>query len=216
MVGVNEDTAQGLLNEDGVLEVGRGSFSIEPFLYANGRLITWNEARKRQRLARGVPIPSVEWTAGALALTVTAYATGQPGRASLFARYRVRNRAERPLRATLFLAVRPFQVNPPWQFLNTPGGIARISALEYDGTRVRVNGSRMIVPLTTAAAPGAFDRLLATQLGAAAAERLSDGESGIFVGLANRAITAVPLAEVRSPKSPPDMALVRLAQELAQ
>ena len=31
---------------------------------------------------------------------------------------------------TLVLAVRPFQVNPPSQFLNTPGGVSPIRALE--------------------------------------------------------------------------------------
>ena len=37
----------------------------------------------------------------------------------------VRNQHTRTAEGTLFVAVRPFQVNPPYQFLNTPGGACR-------------------------------------------------------------------------------------------
>ncbi len=65
-------------------------------------------------------------------------------------------------------------------------------------------------------APGAFDRLLATRLGVAAAERLAAGEAGVFMALVNGAIAPVPLAQALSPKPPPDPELVRLAQLLAR
>jgi 6-phosphofructokinase 1 len=67
-------------------------------------------------------------------------------------------------------------------------------------------------------APGAFDRLLATRLGAAAVERLADGAAGggCFMALAKGAIAPVPLAQVLEPKPPPDPELVRLAQLLAR
>jgi putative intracellular protease/amidase len=45
-------------------------------------------------------------------------------------------------------------------------------------------------------APGAFDRLLATRLGAAATERLSRGEHGVLLGLLASEITPTPLEEV--------------------
>ena len=35
-----------------------------------------------------------------------------------------RERRSRRRPCELYLAIRPFQVNPPWQFLNTPGGVA--------------------------------------------------------------------------------------------
>jgi hypothetical protein len=38
------------------------------------------------------------------------------------------------------LALRPWQVNPPQQFLATPGGVSPIGQLSWDGREVRVNG----------------------------------------------------------------------------
>ncbi len=46
------------------------------------------------------------------------------------------------------LALRPFQVNPPTQFLNTTGGVAPIRTLQWDGSAIAVNGERRFFPLT--------------------------------------------------------------------
>ena len=63
--------------------------------------------------------------------------------------------------------------------------------------------------------PGAFDRLLATRLGAAATERLARGEHGVLVGLQKGAITTTPLSEVVATKKPLDLDLLDLARVLA-
>jgi 6-phosphofructokinase 1 len=65
-------------------------------------------------------------------------------------------------------------------------------------------------------APTAFDRVLATRLGAAAVERLARGETGVLVGLVGRDIVATPLAEVAGRSKPIDMELLELARVLAQ
>jgi 6-phosphofructokinase 1 len=65
-------------------------------------------------------------------------------------------------------------------------------------------------------APGAFDRLLATRLGAAAVERLAGGEHGVLMGLRDGAISATPLAEVVTNAKPLDLGLLDLAQVLAR
>jgi 6-phosphofructokinase 1 len=65
-------------------------------------------------------------------------------------------------------------------------------------------------------APGAFDRLLATRLGAAATERLARGEHGLLVGLLKGEIAATPLAEVVSRTKPLDAGLLKLAGILAR
>jgi hypothetical protein len=49
---------------------------------------------------------------------------------------------------TLLLAVRPFQVNPPAQFLNTAGGTFPIHDLAWNGHTVAVNGVGQIWPLS--------------------------------------------------------------------
>ena len=146
VLGASGDGRRGLLNEDGALETGQGRFSIEPFLFAGGRLLTWSDARRTQRLERGdLPIPSVQWNMGqGVSLTVTAFGAGPAGSSSLLARYRLSNRDSRPARATLFLALRPFQVNPPWQFLGTTGGAAPLSRIAYDARVVTADSQRVV------------------------------------------------------------------------
>ncbi|MFH0769186.1 MAG: ATP-dependent 6-phosphofructokinase [Chloroflexota bacterium] len=65
-------------------------------------------------------------------------------------------------------------------------------------------------------APGVFDRLLSTQLGAAATEHLAQGEHDIMVGLIKGEIITTPLAEVVSKKKPLDLRLLELARVLAK
>jgi hypothetical protein len=135
LVGVDASRDEGLLSEDGTLEVGRGAFSLEPFLWTGGKLFGWAQADTSHALSRGdLPIPSVtrRHTAG-LELEVTAFADGPASGSRLHARYRVRNTSAAALSAKLFLAARPLQVNPPWQFLNVPGGFAPIRSVAADG-----------------------------------------------------------------------------------
>ena len=65
-------------------------------------------------------------------------------------------------------------------------------------------------------APGAFDRLLATRLGAAATEHLALGEHGLLMGLRKGEITATPLDDVVVRKKPLDLRLLELARKLAK
>ncbi|WP_338039784.1 discoidin domain-containing protein [Luteibacter yeojuensis] len=144
--GGSRDSA--LISEDGAVEVSRGGFSIEPFLIDGDRLLTWADVKTVPSLRdRYLPMPSVRWEAGALALTTTAFAQGKPGRSQLVVSYRVANDGDAPRDVTLVLAARPFQVNPPTQFLNAPGGTSRIDDLSWDGHALTVNGVRKVVPL---------------------------------------------------------------------
>jgi len=63
-------------------------------------------------------------------------------------------------------------------------------------------------------APGAFDRLLATRLGAAATAALARGEYGVLVGLNKGAITTTPLSVVVANKKLLDLSLIDLQREL--
>jgi hypothetical protein len=77
----------------------------------------------------------------------------------LRARYRVRNGGAAGARVRLFVAVRPFLVNPPTQFLNAPHGVSRIDTLSFRGGTLTVNGMRTVhaMPLPVAAGVAAFD-----------------------------------------------------------
>lgn len=158
LVGVDGGKEKGLLSEDGALETGRGAFSLEPFLRADGRLLGWADAEISQQLSGGdLPLPSVARIhAGGLRLDVTAFADGPGDASTLRARYRVSNAGTAPIRTTLYLAARSLQVNPPWQFLNVAGGFAPIRSIAWDGRAAQVNGERhRVVPLTPPSAFGA-------------------------------------------------------------
>ncbi len=62
--------------------------------------------------------------------------------------------------------------------------------------------------------PGAYDRLLATRLGATATQCLQSGEHGVLVGSLHGAITTTPLAEVVANKKEIDLELLKLAHVL--
>ena len=64
--------------------------------------------------------------------------------------------------------------------------------------------------------PTAFDRLLATRLGVAAAERLLAGQPGVLTGAIGNAIQYTPLAEVIGRTKAPEPALLELARLVAQ
>jgi hypothetical protein len=154
VVGVAGDTKKALINQDGMVEVDRETFSIEPFLYVGGELLTWHDVEASQHLSEGyLPIPSVEWRSGPIRLRVTALAAGEPGHSVLLLKYAITNEGPEKQIGSLFLALRPFQVTPPWQSLNITGGPAVIRDIAFDGTSVWVNDEKRVMSLT---APSGF------------------------------------------------------------
>lgn len=152
IVGVDGGSEPGLIGEDGAVESAKGGFSIEPFLLAEGERIGWADVAATQSLADGyLPIPSVEWAHARARLRVTAFATGAPDAAAMVVRYRVTNPTAQPRKLTLALALRPFQVNPPTQFLNTVGGVSPIRSLALTPMAATVNGVRRVQALQPAA-----------------------------------------------------------------
>jgi hypothetical protein len=156
VVGASGDDQEALINEEGMVEVGKGEFSLEPFLYFGGHLITWQDVGMVQSLEDGyLPIPTVRWSAGPLALNIRAFAAGPAGKSVLILTYTLENRGVRREKGSLFLALRPFQVNPPAQFLNLQGGVTTIRSLRYDGDVLIVNGSKRLFPLKRPSSFGA-------------------------------------------------------------
>jgi hypothetical protein len=156
VVGVPGDTRESTINTDGMVETGIGMPSIEPFLHVDGRLWSWADVQASQSLENGyLPIPSVAWEGAPLRMTVTAFPVGAREESTVYVRYRVENRATRAMNATLFLAVRPFQVNPSWQFLNVQGGVARVHVIALQGRSVAVNGATVLRTITPADTFGA-------------------------------------------------------------
>jgi len=191
VVGVDGAREEGLIDEDGRVEVGRGAYSLEPFLRTDAGLRSWaNDAGVAFLEPGRFPLPTVERRAPGLTLAVTAFARGAADASQMVVRYRVRNRSPESRRVALVVAVRPFQVNPPSQFLNVPGGPARIDSLRREGANVWVNGDRPLVfdpppDRFTAAAFDAGDFVAALEADAAPeADSLRDP-----VGRASAALT---------------------------
>ena len=157
VAGVDGDRAEVLVNEEGMVEARKGGFSIEPFAYVDGKLFTWRDVQTTQSLGSGhFPEPSVSWSGEAWTLTLAPVTVlGGRDSSTAYLQYRLTNTAARRRSVRLYLAVRPFQVNPPWQFLGAPGGVAIIGQLAFENQTVQVNGEPAVVSLTPAAGFGA-------------------------------------------------------------
>ena len=162
VAGVDGDRAEVLVNEEGMVEARKGGYSIEPFVYVDDTLFTWHDVTSRSR-SPAITSPSRRSRGGAATgrsrsrrspssadgtRPSPTCSTGSPATLGAVERCRI------------YLAIRPFQVNPPWQFLNTPGGVARINQIALENGTVHVNGEPGVVPLTPPAGFGAvtFDQ----------------------------------------------------------
>ena len=141
ILGLDGGIEQGLIGEDGAIEVGKGAFSIEPFVVSDGTLVSWADVKTTQSLQDGyLPIPSVHWQHADFALDTTAFAHGTRNDSHLTARYVLRNTTDRPRRYVFALAARPMQVNPPTQFLSTVGGVSEIASITANNDTIAVAG----------------------------------------------------------------------------
>jgi hypothetical protein len=136
-----------LLSEDGAVEPAPGQASIEPFVLLDGpaggqRLVSWADVTISHHLPDGyLPQPRVRWTHPAFTLDIDAGARGDARQSTGLARYTLRATGRERLKATLLLVTRPWQVNPPQQFLNRPGGASAIRTLAWQGGALYVNNA---------------------------------------------------------------------------
>ena len=186
LVGVDGGGANAaLLSEDGAIEPHRGGPSIEPLVTdGRGRQLGWAEVQAEGRstatLRDGhLPLPSVIWTHPTFGLQIEAGAEGTRDQAQLIARYTLHNPTSQRQTLTLSLLLRPWQVNPPQQFLNTPGGVAPLRVLAWAGGQLRADGRPWLQALTAPARVMAAPFDAGDVLGAAAQPlvRLRDPQS---------------------------------------
>ncbi len=124
--GTPHHANEGLMGEHGAVELEKGGPTFEPFVWMDNKLWTWAEATHEPSLEKGyLPIPNVTRKMGAVVLKITAWAVN----GGFAVRYHLQNQGKTRKNGHLFLALRPFQVNPTSQFLNTPGGFAPIKTL---------------------------------------------------------------------------------------
>jgi hypothetical protein len=154
VVGVDSDEEESLVSEDGAVEPRRASFSVEPFVATRSGLVTWADAAiSHSLLEEYLPVPIVDWKHRDMELRTTVQSVGQRGQGWTRVTYTLQNNRPARQKLKLALAVRPLQVNPPTQFLNTTGGVSPIRELVWRDGAVRVDGVPSVIPRQ---APSAF------------------------------------------------------------
>jgi len=157
IMGLPVDHQESLLDEYGNFEPTSGSCSVYPFIYLDGKLNSALDARGiAQGLERGfMPLPGVTWDLGKVQLFIQGYTHGTPADSASYMRYTVMNKSDAVQKGRLFLAIRPVQVNPIWQY----GGLSPIQSMEMtnkdEGATVRVNNSDKFISLTRPSGFGA-------------------------------------------------------------
>ena len=137
LAGSDGGKVSALIDEDAGIEFAKGGFSIAPSLVDGGKRFDWANVAASQSLADArLPIPTVHWRTPGLTLDTTLLADSA-GRAA-YAIYTLANRGATRRTVELRLALRPWQVNPPAQFLSQKGGASLIAAITASGSDVAV------------------------------------------------------------------------------
>ncbi|MFA6456055.1 MAG: discoidin domain-containing protein [Bacteroidota bacterium] len=148
VVGVPSDLREALFSEDGAFEVDKQQFSLEPFitLKKGNKVLHWANSTITQSLEdRYLPVPTVMRTYDELSLRITLLAAGEPNRSALMVRYIVKNSSTKRQQGSLYLALRPFQVNPSSQWLNYDGGFAKTPDMSFSLYQAAVGNKTVIV-----------------------------------------------------------------------
>ncbi|MEW5694106.1 MAG: discoidin domain-containing protein, partial [Candidatus Hydrogenedentota bacterium] len=144
VVGMDEDFKESLFCEDGSLEPYK-SFSIIPFLYIDNKLITWADVELSQSLEKDyIPVPTVQWKYKDIIMNIKPFAYGKPGESTIYILYKIENKSKKSIKGKLFLTVRPFEINPPWQW----GGLHKIYNIKYTEKNIIEVDKFKIYPLT--------------------------------------------------------------------
>lgn len=146
--GVNNDTQEGLISENGMVELEKGKFSIEPMLLVNGKLYNWNNVEVSQTMGHSTDVnhfqflPGVNWKLDNLNLATEITSGGEANVSSnLYIKYILSNTSNTVQNFNFLALIRPFQVNPYYQFLNLEGGVGKIENIKMlDNQSVLTDG----------------------------------------------------------------------------
>ncbi len=139
VAGVNNDVKEAMISEDGIVEVDKGLFSIEPLIKMGDSIYNWHNVKASQSMGNSKDqrefdfIPSVTWQLKNLTLVSSVTATGEANKNSkLDIRYFLHNTSDKPQDFEFYLLIRPYQVNPYYQFLNMTGGAGKIKSIKEE------------------------------------------------------------------------------------
>lgn len=137
IAGVNNDVKEAMINEDGMVEIDKAKFSIEPVIKTGDSVYNWSNVQSVQSLdcsdnkREFIFVPSVTWRCDSLEFVTGVTATGEANKNSrVNIRYSFKNHSGQPKTFEFYLLIRPYQVNPYYQFLNLAGGVGKINSLK--------------------------------------------------------------------------------------
>lgn len=135
--GVNNDVKEALISEDGMVEADAASFSLEPMIMLDNKLYNWSNVTVQQSMGKssnpsGYQFePGVLWKINDLNFQTLITSGGAANtNSSLYIKYIFANLGKEKKDFEFYLLLRPYQVNPYYQFLNLTGGVGKISSIE--------------------------------------------------------------------------------------
>lgn len=153
ITGVNNDVKEALINEDGMVEVDKALFSIEPVIKTGKKLFNWSNVTPVQTLntgrrgERNAFVPSVTWKCGDLKFVTGVTSSGGANVNSMLdIRYEFENTSAQPVDFEFYLLLRPYQVNPYYQALNLEGGAGKIFSIREEAGRYIVVDNKVVLP----------------------------------------------------------------------
>ncbi len=152
ITGVDKDVKEALINEDGMVEVDKGLFSIEPMIKMGDSLYNWSNVKSVRYLGNSNDqkefdfIPTVSWQCGDLKFKVQVASAGEANVDSrLDISYSFENNSDQPKDIAFYLLIRPYQVDPYYQFLNMTGGVGKIASIHEEKEGVIDADEKVIV-----------------------------------------------------------------------
>jgi hypothetical protein len=153
ITGANGDVKEALINEDGMVEVDKGLFSIEPMIRSSDSLYNWSNVKATQSSGFSEDhreysfIPSVTWYCDDLKFLTGVTSAGDANvNSRLDIRYEFENLSSRPKDFEFYLLIRPFQVNPYYQWLNLTGGVGKIKSISESSEGMISVDEKTVIP----------------------------------------------------------------------
>lgn len=143
VLGAPECPFQALFGLDGRVEARPGGPSVEPFLHDGRRWLSWADGEAVAGWQEGrAPLPQVDRVHDRLRLRIEAVAVRSP-RWGVQLRYRATYCGADKFQGALAIALRPYQVSPPWQHWRKIGGLSALRCLSWSPEGVNVSGEML-------------------------------------------------------------------------
>ncbi|MBS1706909.1 MAG: hypothetical protein JST40_13670 [Armatimonadetes bacterium] len=143
VVGAPEGRFETLVNTDGCMELGKAAPMLQPIvngMFPKGSSLNRSECTLEDKF---LPLPIVRQRVGNVDFTTKVFHDPDSDH-QVIVEYTLSNRGKRAEAVDFRVLMHPFQVNPPWQFLNSPGGFAPIYKLTATPDGATVNGVRRV------------------------------------------------------------------------